>query len=275
MTAVEDDAAGIVGPESSVAETLRRRVLADMESASLGPGARLGSERELSERYGVSRGTLRTVLAGLEDVGLVHRFPGRAGGTFVGNTRVDHDLTRAVGLPEHLQKHGYVAGTRVLGTSIELADAKTAQALKLTENDLVIIVRRLRLANGTPISLELAHFPADRFPRLLDHSLSGSIYELLEAEFHVTVADAEEYVEVVHATDDEAALLAVEEGRPLVAITRTGFDVEGIPIEYSNDLFRSDRVRIALRTSGAGIRAPHADDAEHFATITAMPESID
>jgi GntR family transcriptional regulator len=259
--------------ESSVAETLRRRILADMESESLGPGARLGSERELSERYGVSRGTLRTVLAGLEDVGLIHRFAGRAGGTFVGITRVDHDLTRAVGLPEHLQKHGYVAGTRVLGTVIERADTKTIQALDLRENDLVVIVRRLRLANGTPISLDLAHFPADRFPRLLDHSLSGSIYELLEKEFDVTVADAEEYVEVVHATDDEAALLSVEEGAPLVAITRTGFDSAGVPIEYSHDLFRSDRVRIALRTSGAGLREPRAQDAEHFATITALPGS--
>jgi GntR family transcriptional regulator len=259
--------------ESSVAETLRRRLLADMESNDLGPGARLGSEREMSERYGVSRGTLRLVLASLEDVGLIQRSPGRAGGTFVGNTRIQHDLTHAVGLPAHLQKHGYVAGTRVLATGIETPDRKTAQALQLAEGQLVISVRRLRLANGVPISLDLARFPADRFPSLLDHSLSGSIYQLLEDEFAVRVADAEEIVEVVRATDDEAALLAVPEGDPLVAITRIGFDADGRPIEYSADLLRSDRVRIALRTPGAGLRAPIADDAEHFATITPVAGS--
>ena len=257
--------------ESSVVETLRRRILSDMESNGLGPGGRLGSERELSERYGVSRGTLRVVLAGLEDVGLVQRSPGRAGGTFIGNTRIDHDLSHPVGLPAHLRKYGYVAGTRVLGTGIEVADPKTAQALQLSEGHLVVSVRRLRLANGIPISLDLARFPADRFPSLLDHSLSGSIYELLESEFQVRVADAEEFVEVVRATDDEAALLAVTEGDPLVAITRTGFDPEGRPIEYSSDLLRSDRVRIALRTAGAGLRAPIAADAEHFATIHPVP----
>lgn len=257
--------------QQSVAENLRRRMLAEIGSGALSSDARLGSERELAEHYQVSRGTLRQVLAALEEAGLVRRVAGRGGGTFISHAKIEHDLTKVVGVPAYLARQGYAAGTRVVATMMGVADVSTRRALQLDEGDLVVDVRRLRLADGTPFSLDHARFPADRFPGLLEMPLGGSMYELIEDKYGVAIADAEEIVEVVHATDEEAALLSVAVGDPLVSITRTTYDTEGVPFEFSHDLFRADRLRITLRTPGRGLRADPASDTHHFATITSLP----
>lgn len=256
--------------EQAVAETLRRRLLSDIGSGRLPPGARLGSERELAEHYGVSRTTLRHVLAAMEEAGLVRRVAGRGGGTFINHAKVEHDLTDVVGVPAYLARQGYSSGTRVIATQMGAADASTRQALHLEDGDLVVDIRRLRLADGTPFSLDHARFPASRFPGLLEQPLGGSLYELLEREYDAVVADAEEIVEVVHATDEEADLLSVPSDAPLVSITRTTYDAAGTPLELSHDLFRSDRVRITMRTPGRGLRSVPGADSPHFATISAL-----
>ena len=85
--------------------------------------------------------------------------------------------------------------------------------------------------------------------------LGGSVYELLEQHFGAEPAEAVERIEVVLASGDEAAILDVEPGAPLMAITRTTTDPGGEPIEFSRDLFRADRTRIVVRTEGSGPRA--------------------
>ena len=82
---------------------------------------------------------------------------------------------------------------------------------------------------------------------MLDHSLSGSLYELLQAEFALAPGEAEERIEVVGAGAAEARPLDVRRGAPLVAITRTAWDADGVAFEHSHDLFRGDRVRIVVR----------------------------
>lgn len=242
--------------EHAVAERLRRQITTEIATGQYSPGVRLGSERELALRYGVSRATLRQVLAALDEAGLVSRVAGRSGGTFVKRqAKVDHDPTGVLmGVPAYLARQGYDAGTRVISASIELADESVCKALRLNSDDLVIQVRRLRLADSRPISLDNANFPAERFPGLLEMPLGGSLAELMSERFGAKAVDAEELIEVVYATDEEAALLAVEVGAALLSITRTAYDSDGEPFEYSTDLVRADRTRISLHTPGRSLR---------------------
>jgi GntR family transcriptional regulator len=233
-----------LGPSASA---LRDRLAAEIADGSPGPGERLGAERELAARLGVSRSTLRSALDALETAGAVHRVRGRSGGIFVSERRVERDLTSLTGLPAYLRRQGFQSGARVLSTATVGADAETAAALDVPEGTLVLEVVRVRLADEQPISLERARFPADRFPGLLDRSLSGSLYELLEAGYGLHPNEAEERVEVVGATAAEARVLQVRAGAPLVAIVRTAWSADGRPFERSHDLFRADRVRIVVR----------------------------
>jgi GntR family transcriptional regulator len=239
-------------PDAQTADDVRR-VLADRISAGrLRPGQRLGAERTLAHDLGVSRATLRQALAVLEDNGLVRRVPGRGGGTFVSKGKIERDLSRVVGVPALLRSQGVVAGTRVLSARLAAADEPTARALRLHAGELVIDLVRIRLADGSPISLEHAAFPADRFGGMLEQPLGGSVFELLEEHYGVRPKEAVERIEVVTASPDEAMILEIPAGSPLLSITRTTVDEGDEPYEFAHDLFRGDRTRIVVRIPGHG-----------------------
>jgi GntR family transcriptional regulator len=233
-----------LGPTARAA---RDRLASEVEAMQ--PGERLGTERELAERLEVARSTVRAALADLERNGLVRRARGRAGGIFAPDRKVDRDLTSLASLPHYLRRQGFESDARVLSTATLAADAETAAALGV---DLVLEIVRVRLADGDPISLERASFPAERFPGLLDRSLAGSLYELLQAEYGLEPGEAEERIEVVTAGADEARLLGVARGAPLLTVARTTWDADGRPFERSHDLFRGDRARIVVRARSVG-----------------------
>jgi GntR family transcriptional regulator len=233
-----------LGPTALAA---RDRLLADIGAGRPGPGERLGAERELAERLGVARSTIRAALADLERSGVVRRTRGRHGGIFVAERKVERDLTSLAGLPAYLRRQGFESDARVLSTTTVEADAETAAALALAAGAFVLEVVRVRLADGEPISLERARFPAERFPDLLDRALAGSLYELLETQYGLVPGEAEERIEVVAAGAAEARLLGLRRGAPLLAVARTAWDADGRPFERSHDLFRADRARIVVR----------------------------
>ena len=236
---------GAIGP---AAERVRRLLLDHIQQGLLRPGERLGAERDLATQLGVSRSTVRQALASLEAAGEVRRVPGRGGGTFVRGRKVERDLSKVVGVPALLRAQGMTSGSRIISTGMVVADEETAAALALAEGSFVVDVVRIRLADGAPISLEHVRLPAERFPRLLDLPLGGSLYDLLEEHYDTEPGEAEERIEVTPAADDEASILATEPGAPLLSIRRTTCDADGVPFEYSHDLFRADRTTITVRT---------------------------
>jgi GntR family transcriptional regulator len=250
-TVAGGEASEAVGAEPS-ADDVRRALLARIDAGDLRPGERLGSERDLATSLGVGRSTLRQALGILKDEGVVRRVPGRGGGTFVSQSKIERDLSRIVGVPAMLRSQGVTAGTRVVKAGLDAADDKAASELGLEPGALVVSLVRLRLADGSPISVEHASFPADRFPGLLELPLGGSMYELLEEHYGALPGEAVERIEVVPASPDEASILGVAPGAALLSIMRTTVDDDGSPIEYSHDLFRAERTRIVVRTPGRG-----------------------
>lgn len=232
-------------------EELRRHIVADINAGT--PGTKLGSERDLAEKYGTSRSSLRQVLSALEEAGLVHRVIGRSGGIFISHGQVERNLSDVVGVPAFLANQGYIAGTRVLSTRISSPDDATKTALRLGPGDYVIEIQRVRLADGSPISLEHAQFPADAFPGLLEQQLGGSLYEILESHYGLVTSRADERIEAVNATANEATLLGIKPKAALLMITRISYDQNGTPCEYSRDLFRGDRTALAVTAQGRGI----------------------
>ena len=230
---------------------LRDQLLGEISSGKLAPGGRLGAEREIAERFGVSRSTVRAALDDLARSGAIRRARGRTGGIFVAERKVERDLTSLASLPAYLRRQGFQSDARVISTAMISSDGELAAALGLGPDELAHEIVRVRLADGEPISLERAVFPADRFPDLLDRSLSGSLYELFATEYGLEAGEAEERIEIVAAGSSEARLLGVPEGAPLVTITRTAWDSDGVAFERSHDLFRGDRVRIVVRATAA------------------------
>jgi GntR family transcriptional regulator len=236
----------------STPDDVRRALTGQIASGDLRPGQRLGAERAMAAELGVSRALLRQALAILEDGGIIRRVPGRGGGTFVARGKIDRDMSaRIMGIPALLRSQGVTHGSHVLSARLAEPDDAAAQALKMRPGELVIDLTRLRLADGSPLSLEHAQFPARRFPGLLELPLGGSVYELLQEHYAASPAGTVEKIEVRLASELEATYLDLAPGAALMAIIRTTSDAGGDPIEHSQDLFRGDRTRLIMRSGAA------------------------
>jgi GntR family transcriptional regulator len=236
--------------EEATPEDVRRVLAQQIVAGELRPGQRLGAERAMAAELGVSRAMLRQALAILEEGGMIRRVPGRGGGTFVTREKIERDLSTIQGIPALLRSQGVTAGTHVLSARLAEPDDAAGQALRMRAGELVVDLVRIRLADGSPFSLEHARLPAKRFPGLLELPLGGSVYELLASHYGAGPHEAVERIEVAIATAEQAALLDVPAGAPLLAITRTTTDGDGDPIEFSRDLFRGDRTRVVVRSGG-------------------------
>jgi GntR family transcriptional regulator len=211
-------------------------------------GDRLPPEGQLAAWLGVSRMTLRQALASLESKGVLTRKQGRSGGTFVSEPRIECDLTGLAGFTEQMRRAHVRAGARVVEAVTVTAPRAVAEALGLSRDALVHKVVRVRSANREPLALERSYLPADEFPALLDHRLTGSLYRLMEKAYDRAPHTSTEALEPVIATPEQARLLAVDPGSPLMLIERTAYTAAGLPVEHAFDLFRADRTRITVHT---------------------------
>jgi GntR family transcriptional regulator len=221
-----------------IAEGLLDRI----ESGELSPGDRLPSERDLSQRLGVNRMTLRRALEMLESQGLLLRRQGN--GTYVAEPKIERQAGKLVPFTRGMQRRGYLPGARVILFEKRPAEAVIAKELGLPVSTVVYYVRRLRLINQEPVMLESLAVPARRFPELERFDLSRrSVYEVMEKEYGVVVVRARQSLEPVVAAEYEAELLGVKPGDPLMLERRLGFDQQDRPVEYGKDLYRGDRFR--------------------------------
>ncbi|WP_022873130.1 GntR family transcriptional regulator [Nesterenkonia alba] len=213
-----------------------------IESGQLAEGTRLPTERDFSRRLGVSRMTLRQALQTLELRGLIRRTHGRKGGSFVTSPAIKVDLATLPGLAFQIQESRQRPGSIVRQARLQQASAATASALNLHPGDEVYFIDRIRLADGSPIARERSYFPAALLPDFLDQDLEGSLYSLLRRYGHGPT-HADEQLSAVLAGDDGSSL-EIAPDRPVLLRVRHAHTAEGIPIEYSRDVFRTDRVQV-------------------------------
>ena len=220
--------------------------LADrIEAGHLAPGQRLPAERDLALALSVSRMTVRQALASLAARGLVERGVGR--GTFVRQApRVVHDLGRVTGFTEEVEREGLEAGARMLAAGRLTAPSHVAEALGIEVRSPVIRLERVRLAGDQPVALEDSWIPAGRFPRLLSHDVSGSLYALMRDHYDLAPVSATEQLEPVAARPHEAAALDVAEGSPLMLVVRVAYAADGTAVEFAHDRHRGDRARFVI-----------------------------
>nr|WP_237448408.1 GntR family transcriptional regulator [Nocardioides flavescens] len=217
-------------------------------SRRLRSGDRLPAEVQVAAALGVSRMTLRQALAGLESKGLLERRRGRFGGNFVTEPKVDFTLAGLPGFTEQMRRAHVEAGAHVVRAATRTPSADVRAALGLKRGEQVHEVIRVRSGNGEPVALEETYLPAGPFPGLLTHDLTDSIYSTMEREYARRPHSADEVIEPIKATAQQAELLNVAVDAVLLLVVRTSYDEAGVPVEHSRDHFRPDRTRIVLRT---------------------------
>lgn len=210
-------------------------------AGQLGAHASVPSERALSERYQVSRMTARHALETLTLEGYLYRNPRR--GTFVAEPR----LRFSVGsFTRNMTAADRAPGTEVLAAATLDPDPVASELLGIPPGGRVHVLQRLRTALGEPIAIENIQLSAERFPGLLEHDLTGSLWALLRTLYGVDPTKAEARVVAVTLDRFEADVLGVKPGSPAIVLTRTVFDERGGVVELARDVYRGDRTEFSV-----------------------------
>jgi GntR family transcriptional regulator len=120
----------------------------------------------------------------------------------------------------------------------------------------VHLLRRLRTAKGEPIAIESIHVSAQRFPDLLEHDLTGSLWALLQAQYDVHPTRADARVMAVTLDRFEAETLGMKPGSPAIVLTRQVFGAQGEVVEVARDVYRGDRTEFSVTAPVDGIDVP-------------------
>lgn len=228
---------------------LYRRIETDLRdrirSGELPPGARIETELELMERYGVSRATVRQALGGLIASGALEVRRGL--GTFVASARFEHTIGGFYSFSREIERHGRRPGTRVLALGLEPADEAAAVALGIAAGTSVVALRRIRLADDEPLVVETSRLPAARFPGLESVDFTTArLYDVLSTTYGCRPSRARETFEPILLSAAEAEILGQDPGEPALRVERVAFDEDDDPIEYCRSTVRGDRYRYAV-----------------------------
>jgi GntR family transcriptional regulator len=212
----------------------------------LGIGTAIPSERQLSADLGVSRLTVRAALDDLAREGYVVRR--RGSGTYVQQPKISQELTMT-SFSEDMRRRGMVPGSRTLSMETELAGARLGRLLHASPSEKILVIKRLRLADGETMAIETLHLPSALVPGLVAKDLSGSFYELLHERYGVEIASGTQAIEPTVTNEEESAALGVPLHSPAFLFERTSRDPAERTVEYVQSVYRGDRYRIVTELS--------------------------
>ncbi|HZZ15332.1 MAG TPA: GntR family transcriptional regulator [Candidatus Sulfotelmatobacter sp.] len=223
-----------------IQSVIRNRIASD----GLKPGDAVASERELAKTHKVSLMTARHALAGLEQEGIVERRLGA--GTFVAVPKIH--FNKLMSYTEQMSSRGLAPRSRVLVAKVIEGESEIAARLGLPETNRVVKIQRLRLTGEEPFALETCYLAAADFPSLVSTALGrSSLFAILEHDYAMKLAYADEEVDATSADDNIAELLNVPRGAPVLRIRQIIYSAKGKATIYGVGFYRSERHTLFIR----------------------------
>lgn len=222
-----------------IEQALRERI------STLRPGARLPSDTELCAEFGVSRMTARNAMQRLAEDGLIARQPGR--GSFVAERPAHRRANRLMTFSQEVRRAGRVPTSRILTRVIRPSSMAEAASLDITPGQPVVHLRRLRQADDEPIALESAVLIGACADAVMSADLAhGSLHETL-ARAGIVLRRGTSTIAAAAATPEDARLLAIRTGDPLLVERRVIVDGHGRRIEATESRYMADRYALDVR----------------------------
>jgi GntR family transcriptional regulator len=227
-----------------VYQKIQKEIRNRIATARLRPGDAVASERELAKTHKVSLMTARHALVGLEREGVVERR--RGAGTFVATPKIH--FNKLMSYTEQMSSRGLAPRSRVLLTKVIEDEPEVAARIGLPGASRMIKIQRLRLTGEEPFALETCYLPATEFPDLASTSLARtSLFAVLQHDYRVELAYADEEVNATAADADVAELLGVPQGAPVLRIRQVIYSTTGKATIYGLGFYRSERHTLFIR----------------------------
>ncbi|MCO6672098.1 GntR family transcriptional regulator [Cutibacterium avidum] len=222
-----------------------RDYLVELIDTRLSVGDVVPSERELAERFGVSRMTVRQAVDSLVSSGRLERR--RGSGTYVRAPKVDVQ-SRISSFSEEMRQRGMIPDTRVLRGEELPATPDVAVWLGIEPGESVHFIYRVRLADGIPMAVERTWISTRVMPDLLANGVPTSIYGAL-ADAGLVPTWGEDAIEALSGDAVICELLHIPVGSPLLAINRRTY-ADDLAVSYSGSWYRGDRYKLWVPISG-------------------------
>jgi GntR family transcriptional regulator len=231
-------------PETPAYKQIQDSIRKRIERGELQPGDPVDSERVLARMHQVSLMTARHALVSLQRQGLVERRHGA--GTFVSSPRIH--FNKLMSFSEQLEGRGLESSSRVVALKVVDSEHEIAARLSIPSTTRLIKLERIRFGSDEPFAVETCYLSAEDFRGLSRAAVErGSLFTLLEKNYGVTIAHADEEVDATGADPDLAKLLSVNKGHPVLRIRQTIYSTHGKPILYVLGMYRADRHVLRIR----------------------------
>ncbi len=204
-------------------------------------GSQFLTERQICDRYGVSRATANKALSNLVSEGLLEFRKGV--GTFVRGRSLDYNLRALVSFTDKARAAGKEPSTEVLQFETVRAEDvldDVPQLLQVGPAAALYYIERLRLADGLPVILEKRYVVAEHCPDLTAEDVGGSLYSLWTTRYHLPIEGADESIRAVNTRGADARLLKLRDGAAGMLIRSVGHLTGNRPLWSERTLYRGD-----------------------------------
>lgn len=225
-------------------QQLATELRAAIDTGEYPPGSRLPTENELCERYSVSRVTVRKALDELSRGEFLVRKPGK--GTFVAEKKIQRKLDGVLSFTNMCKMMGYQPGAKTVKIALEQPTEDEREQLGLKKDEQMLVVERLRLADGRPVLLETSKFQESYFFLFNKDLNNTSMYEEIRKETGIVFTHSEKILEIVFANHQEAKYLDVAKGYPLLSIKSVVQDASGENYYLSRQLCIADKFKLMV-----------------------------
>jgi GntR family transcriptional regulator len=195
-----------------------------LKTGEFAEGDRFLTERQIAERFQVSRPTANKVLAGMVSEGLLEFRKGV--GTFVCPPRLNYDIQSLLSFTQKVKDAGKTPATRVLQfkrIKASETEAEVATKLQVDRKQELFAIARLRLADGVPVILERRWVPTDIFSGLSRQELRGSFYALCRDKYGLRIAESDQTIRAVKLMGQDAKVLEARSGSAAFLVSAAGY----------------------------------------------------
>lgn len=215
----------------------------EINSGGLEKNEKLPSENELSEKFDVSRVTVRRALQTLENDQLIYRCQGL--GSFVSDHRTHQSFSFLNDFSEELAGSGLKPSSKLLNFGHEnIKDKKGILSyLDIRNKEVAVKIERIRLGNGEPIAYDTTWMPVFYGQLIEGFDLeSTTIFNILENEFEIPIKKGCYRIESTVADDELSAHLSVDKNTPLLLINRIAYTIGDKPVYFQKRYYRNDKI---------------------------------
>lgn len=227
-----------------LANILRQQI----DNGDFQPHDTIPSERLLEQHYKLSRPTIRQAVDLLSRQGYLYRVHGK--GTFVSPPKLQKGMLELTSFSEDMRNRGLEPGQKIIEFGYVKPNSEVRRQLEITDDEKKVLrIKRLRYGDGKPMGLQDSFLSLDSSQAVTREEIEekGSIYVILQEKFGIYPTEADETLEVTLATSEEAELLDISEGSPLLLNERILWSQNRKAIEFVRILYRGDRYKYLVR----------------------------